>query len=198
MHYYTQKRKQVGLSFSISTKNRGANAMMPEIQKILYTTDLSDNSAYAFRYAINSAKRHDAKIIILHVLEELPSSAQAMIRQYFNEEQQKKISEENIAHTMDRIGQRLKIFCDRELKDDPESMDRIESIEICKGYPANEILKKVDELECDAIVMGTHGKGIIRDTYLGSMTKKVLRRVRKPVFIIPLPKGETDITFHDS
>jgi len=197
MHCYTQKRKQVGLS-SISTKNRGANAMMPEIQKILYTTDLSDNSAYAFRYAINFAKRHDAKIIILHVLEELPSSAQAMIRQYFNEEQQKKISEENIAHTMDRIGQRLKIFCDRELKDDPESMDRIESIEICKGYPANEILKKVDELECDAIVMGTHGKGIIRDTYLGNMTKKVLRRVRKPVFIIPLPKGETDITFHDS
>jgi len=46
--------------------------------------------------------------------------------------------------------------------------------------------------------MGTHGKGIIRDTYLGSMTKKVLRRVRKPLFIIPLPKGETDITFHDS
>ena len=32
---------------------------------------------------------------------------------------------------------------------------------------------------------------------LGSMTKKVLRRVRKPVFIVPLPKGETDITFHD-
>ena len=171
--------------------------MMPEIQKILYTTDLSDNSAYVFRYAINSAKKHDAKIIILHVLEELPSSARAMMQHYFNEEQQKKISEENIAHTMDRISKRLKIFCDRELKDDPESMDRIESIEICNGYPANEILKKVDELECDAIVMGTHGKGIIRDTYLGSMTKKVLRRVRKPVFIIPLPKGETDITFHD-
>jgi len=83
------------------------------------------------------------------------------------------------------------------IKDDPESMDRIESIEICKGYPANEILKKMDELECDAILMGTHGKGIIRDTYLGSMTQKVLRRVRKPVFIIPLPKGETDLTFHD-
>ena len=171
--------------------------MMPEIKKILYATDLSDNSAYVFRYAINSAKRHDAKVIILHVLEELPSSAQAMMQTYFSEEQQKKISEEKIAHTMDRIGKRLKVFCDRELKDDPESMDRIESIEICKGYPANEILKKVDELECDAIVMGTHGKGIIRDTYLGSMTKKVLRRVRKPVFIIPLPKGETDITFHD-
>ena len=75
--------------------------MMPEIQKILYATDLSDNSAYAFRYAINSAKRHDAKIIILHVLEALPSYAQTMVQYYLDEEQQKKISERNIAHTID-------------------------------------------------------------------------------------------------
>ena len=171
--------------------------MMPEIQKILYTTDLSDNSAYAFRYAINSAKRHDAKIIILHVLEGLPSSTEAMMQSYLNEEQQKKILDETITHVLDRIRKRLKVFCHKELKNDPKTVNRIESIEVCQGYPADEILKKVDELECDAIVMGTHGKGIIRDTYLGSMTKKVLRRVRKPVFIIPLPKGETDITFHD-
>ncbi len=45
--------------------------MIPEIKKILYTTDLSPNSAYAFRYAINSAKKHDATIIILHVVEEI-------------------------------------------------------------------------------------------------------------------------------
>jgi len=44
--------------------------------------------------------------------------------------------------------------------------------------------------------MGTHGKGIMRHAFLGSVTKKVLRRVRKPVFIIPLQKGEKDITFH--
>jgi nucleotide-binding universal stress UspA family protein len=172
--------------------------MMPEIRKILYTTDLSDNSTYVFRYATNFAKKHDAKIIILHVLDEFSGSNQAMMQQYFDEEQQNKFFEEKIAHTMDRIDKRLKIFIDKELKGDPESMNRIESIKICKGHPANEILEKVDALECDAIVMGSHGKGIIRDTYLGSMTKKVLRRVRKPVFIIPLPKGETDLTFHDS
>ena len=43
--------------------------MIPNINKILYATDLSDNSAYAFRYAINSALKHDAAIIILHVFE---------------------------------------------------------------------------------------------------------------------------------
>ncbi|HDZ24260.1 MAG: universal stress protein [Deltaproteobacteria bacterium] len=171
--------------------------MMPEIQRILYATDLSDNSAYAFRYAINSATKHDAKIVILHVLEELPSSAQAMMQFYFTKEQQEKMLDETVTNVLDRIRKRLEVFCQKELNDNPESMNRIESIQVCRGYPADEILKKVGELECDAIVMGTHGKGIIRDTYLGSMTKKVLRRVRKPVFIIPLPRGETDITFHD-
>ena len=171
--------------------------MMPEIQKILYTTDLSDNSAYAFRYAINSAKRHDAKIIILHVLEELPSHVQTTLQYYLDEEQQKKISEEKIAYVKDQIRKRLKIFCEKELKNDPESADRVESIELCEGFPAEMILRKADELNCDAIIMGTHSKGIIANTFLGSTAKRVLRRTRKPVFIIPLPEGETDITFHD-
>ena len=66
------------------------------------------------------------------------------------------------------------------------------SIEICEGFPAEEILSKAEELNCDAIIMGTHSKGIIGNTFLGSTAKRVLRRTRKPVFIIPLPKGETD------
>jgi nucleotide-binding universal stress UspA family protein len=43
--------------------------MIPKINKILYATDLSKNSAYAFRYAIKSAEVHDAKIDILNILE---------------------------------------------------------------------------------------------------------------------------------
>ncbi len=45
--------------------------MIPKIQKILYATDPSENSAYAFRYVIHSAKKHDADIIILYVLEKI-------------------------------------------------------------------------------------------------------------------------------
>ena len=164
--------------------------MIPEIKRILYTTDLSPNSAYALRYAINSANKHDAGIIILHVVEEMAP--------FFDEERLKVISETKIAEAMDRIRKRLKIFCDRELKDDPESADRVVSIEVCQGYPPEEILRKADELNCDVIVMGTHGKGIIRHSFLGSAAQKVLRRVRKPVFIIPLPEGEIDATVHDA
>ena len=71
------------------------------------------------------------------------------------------------------------------------------SIETCDGFPAEEILSKAEELNCDAIIMGTHSKGIIANTFLGSTAKRVLRRTRKPVLIIPLPKGESENILHD-
>ncbi|MFC1577428.1 universal stress protein [Thermodesulfobacteriota bacterium] len=59
------------------------------------------------------------------------------------------------------------------------------------------ILSKAQELNCDEIIMGTHSKGIIANTFLGSTAKRVLRRSRKSVFIIPLPKERADSTLDD-
>jgi len=50
--------------------------MVPQIKKILYATDLSKNSAFAFLYATDMAKTHDAKIVILHAIEPIPSYAE--------------------------------------------------------------------------------------------------------------------------
>jgi len=170
--------------------------MIPQIKKILYTTDLSDNSAYVFRYAINFAKMHDAKIIILHALEKTPPTIQALVGSEITDEEQQKILREKITYASNRIHKRLEVFCEKELKEDPECKDRVESIEVCEGFPPHIILRLADEHNCDAIIMGTHAKGAIAYTFLGSTAKRVLRRTRKPVFIIPLPKGEIDITYH--
>ena len=171
--------------------------MIPQIKKILYTTDLSDNSAYVFRYAVNFAKKHDAGIIILHVLEPLSVTAKSLTHSHLSVEQEKKISEEKMTYVKERIQKGLKTFSEKKLKNDPDSADRVESIELCEGFPAEVILTKADELACDVIVMGTHGKGFIRNTFLGSTSKRVLRRTRKPVFIVPLPKEEAVIGLHD-
>jgi nucleotide-binding universal stress UspA family protein len=171
--------------------------MIPQIKKILYTTDLSDNSAYVFRHAINFAKKNNAGIIILHVLEPLSATTKSLVHSHLTEAQEMKISAEKIAYAKDRIRQRLKMFCEKELENDPDCTNRVESIEMCEGFPAEIILIKADELNCDAIVLGTHGKGFIRNTFLGSTSKQVLRRTRKPVFIVPLPKEEADIGLSD-
>lgn len=171
--------------------------MIPKIQRLLYATDLTPNSAYAFRYAINSAIKHDAKIIILHVFEAPSPAVRTHMEFYLDDEQRKRIFDERANYALERIKKRLQAFSDKELKEYPKAEDRIESIQVREGFPADMILEKADELECDAIVMGTHGKGIIANAFLGSVAKRVLRRTRKPVFIIPLPRGKTDITVHD-
>ena len=170
--------------------------MIPEIKRILYTTDLSKNSAHAFRYAIYFSKKFDAEIIILHVIEEMSQDAKLALEAYLDKEYRAEILNKKIPNAINRIKNRLKIFRDKELKDDPEWAEKVASIEVCQGYAEEEILRKVEEFNCDAIIMGTHEKGITH-TFLGSVAKRVLRRTRKPIFVIPLPTGETDITFQD-
>ena len=174
--------------------------MIPNIQKILYATDLSPNSVYALRYAMFSAIKHDADLIILHVFEKVDPASNAWLDPYLYEERHQRIYNEHITETKALITKRLKAIREnelKELKNDPEFEDMTISIEICEGFPAEEILSKAEALNCDAIIMGTHSKGIIANTFLGSTAKRVLRRTRKPVFIIPLPKEEVDITSHD-
>jgi nucleotide-binding universal stress UspA family protein len=67
------------------------------------------------------------------------------------------------------------------------SVDLVSNILIRLGNPVQEILKAVDEEGCDVIVLGTHGKGILTQTFLGSVSNSVLQRARKPVFLVPLP-----------
>ena len=171
--------------------------MIPKIKKILYATDLSINSAYAFRYTINSAKQHNAEIVILHVLEEIPHSIRSLLSSYLEDSQQKELLDEKISYTKERIKKRLEVFAEKELRDQPELLEFISTIKVVEGFAPDEILNMVNELDCDILVMGTHGKETRNQTYLGSMARRILRRIRKPVFIIPLPSGETDISFHD-
>jgi nucleotide-binding universal stress UspA family protein len=50
--------------------------MITQIKKILYATDLSKNSSYAFLFAADMAKRHNATIVILHAIEPIPPYAE--------------------------------------------------------------------------------------------------------------------------
>ncbi len=38
--------------------------MIPKIKKILYATDLSKNSSFAFLYAVDMARRHGASVVL--------------------------------------------------------------------------------------------------------------------------------------
>jgi hypothetical protein len=62
----------------------GEIKMIPDIKKILYTTDLSETSNFAFSYAAGLANRYDASIVILHVLKDLSHSSEELVTKRTN------------------------------------------------------------------------------------------------------------------
>jgi nucleotide-binding universal stress UspA family protein len=168
--------------------------MIPQIKKILYATDLSKNSAYAYRYAMNLAEKYDAEIVILHVIEPIPPMVKHYVKGFVDEinwEEKIKYEQEM---AVERIRKRLEQFCKKESHDAPQCVALVSTVLVRPGHPVEEILKAADEEQCSLIVLGTHGKGFLKQTFLGSVARSVLDRAKDPVFIVPLPHDETGIT----
>jgi len=162
--------------------------MISQIKKILYATDLSKNSSYAFLYAADMAKRNNATIIILHAIEPIPPYAE--IYTGITDKMKRKQEEE----TVEEIKKHLQEFCKKaEAQIGPPCVELVSKILISRGHAPEEILNAANKEGCDVIVVGTHGKGFLAHTFLGSVSSAVLNRTRKPVFIIPLPSEKTNI-----
>ncbi|MGA2957235.1 MAG: universal stress protein, partial [Thermodesulfobacteriota bacterium] len=141
--------------------------MIPEVKKILYATDLSKNSSYAFLYAADMAKRHNARIVILHSVEPYrPMYSEGMSVRV--EEMLRKAKKEERETDLEEIKKYLQEFCNNiENQIGPPCVELVSKILLPLGHPVEEILKAADEEGCDAIVLGTHGKGFLRHTFLG-------------------------------
>jgi nucleotide-binding universal stress UspA family protein len=165
--------------------------MIPQIKKILYATDLTKNSSYAFLFATDMARRHDAKIVILHVIEPIPPYAEVYTGMTVGME--RKQQEE----TVEEVKKHLQGFCKKaEAQVGPPCVELVSRILVPRGHAPEEILNAADEEGCDVIVIGTHGKGFLAHTFLGSVSSAVLHRTRKPVFIIPLPSEKASIDWN--
>jgi nucleotide-binding universal stress UspA family protein len=160
--------------------------MIPQIKKILYATDLSKNSEYAFYYAVDMAKRHGAEIVVVHAVEPMPASV------FGTSTAKAEHSQHEVSIEVFR--NRLQKFCEKvEEKNSLACVHLVAKMLVEVGYPAEEILKAADEEGCDLIILGSHGKGFLKHTFLGSVSRSVLERSRKPVFTIHLPSERTSI-----
>jgi nucleotide-binding universal stress UspA family protein len=148
--------------------------MIPKIRRILYTTDLSLNAAYVFRYALSSAEKHDATIEVLHALH--PTSEMGFSSQGVK-----------VEAIVQKIKKRIENLAEEELQDRPSLIGRVSNIRVIPGDPVAVILQAVEDLKPDILIMGTHSQGMIANALLGSVAMKVLQRIRIPVYIIPIP-----------
>ncbi|MGD2269271.1 MAG: universal stress protein [Desulfobacterales bacterium] len=166
-----------------------------QIKKILYATDLSETAVHAFSYAVSLANIYGASITILHVLAEFPG--EQFILNMIGTETWKEIKERHYSEARDElIGKRkdrialkevLQAFSEEVNADAEEPSFVTDDILIRTGAPAEVIIQTAQEQNCDLIVMGTHGQGVIADVLIGSTAKWVVRQSPLPVLVIRLP-----------
>ena len=164
--------------------------MIPEIKKILYATDLSDNARYAFGYAVSLADRYNAKISIINVVEELSPFAQSMVEDIVGTEKLQTLQKEKKSKVFESIRQRLDEFCQQTIQEIPECSLAVERTIVESGQPVDAIIRHAEEVDADMIVMGSHGQGMLADVTMGSTSRRVLRRCSRPVLVIRLPEND--------
>ena len=163
--------------------------MIPQIKRILYSTDLSENSRFAFSYAATLAHQLDAKIVILHVLEDIAANMHSQVSSFLGESRWQELQEQKKAEALETIEKRLEDFCG-ELQADYGDLCPfvVEETILKQGHATEQILALSEEKRCDLIVMGTHGYGMLADALIGSTARRVVRRSRIPVMVIRLPE----------
>lgn len=161
--------------------------MIPEIEKILYATDFAENSRTTIDWAIALARKHDAKLLVLNVIEDVAVRAPS-VQMYFSREEWEKIKQRNQAEAVEQTRQRLQSFCDVVEQDTEACAYVADEILVRRGVPIEEIVAAATENDCDVIVIGTTGGHGLTDAIMGSTARGVLRRSPIPVFAIPITK----------
>jgi len=166
--------------------------MIPNIKKILYTTDLSPNARFAFSYAVSLGNRYDAAITILHVLEDVSPSADSLVINIVGKAKWDELRQNNENDVLDTIKSRLTKFCDDVSAEIPSCPFITDEIMVKIGNPVEEIVQLAENDDYDVIVMGAHGHGIFANAVIGSTSRRVVRRCKKPVLVVRLPEEDED------
>lgn len=143
------------------------------IEKILVTTDFSDNSDAAFPKALNIAKKTGGTVTLLHVisLEQFEGEEASPSLKKIREQRIKLIEKEFFHELKDRANSKIIVY---------------------GGSPHEAIFNHVKENDYNLVVMSTVGRTGLDYLMMGSTTANVVRNVDTAVLSIrPDRKGES-------
>ena len=144
---------------------------MKGFKKILFPIDFSEYSEKVFPYALDMAKKFDAKLHLLFVARDISYLTITGAA--------RDVLASTIAEVVRAGKKTMREFCDKELSDFPNY-----ETEVVMGNPADSILKFANERDIDLIVMGTHGRKGLDRTLMGSVADHVIKNAPAPVLTI--------------
>ncbi len=150
---------------------------MIKMDKILLTTDFSEQSKAAVPFAIDIAKRYGAELHIIHVFDEAALDPLYLTYGGVAEEYFKKV-QEGFDSEVDKF---LSDYDTGEITLVPV---------LANGNPFVEIVRYAKNNGVDMIVIGTHGHTGLSHMLLGSIAEKVIRKAHCPVLSVRHPEFE--------
>jgi nucleotide-binding universal stress UspA family protein len=156
----------------------------PEIATILYATDLGEQTRPVFRHALALAKLHNAKIIMMHVVEPIGETTRQVLSMYVASEITDEMQKETMKHLLETMKNRLRKFFEDEC-DDEKICASVKQILLVSGRPSEEILRIAEEEKADMIIVGKSTKKIQGDRVMGSTARRVTRMANVPVLVVP-------------
>ena len=151
----------------------------PVYKTILCPLDFSDASIRALEYALSLAQEADARLILLHVIEDVLSNAGVEALEHLS------VSDYYQHREQDAVA-RLKAV----IPDEARVWSRPDH-RIVRGRAYQEILKLAADERVELVVMGVQGKGALNRLVFGSTTHRVIREAGCPV--LTLHSGSVDV-----
>ncbi|QTA90717.1 universal stress protein [Desulfonema magnum] len=168
-------------------------AIVPDIRKILYVTDLSETARYAVRYACSIGNKYEAEVTVLHVvpdmLEEFSSGAGIDLTERFGKKWDE-FNAKSIDMAKETIRMRIQETSEQITKEIPYCPLAQGNILVEAGNPVARIASVAEEGNYDLVIMGTHGHGKLEGAIMGSVAGGVISRCSKPVLVVRLPHEE--------
>lgn len=155
------------------------------IKTILYATDLGTHMRPVFRRAIHLARTYGAHIIMLHVMEPLTGTGQAVVDAYMSPRRREELQHDGMKKVLDRMRARIDKFCEDELGEGPDASPLVSDVVVHSGRPGDEIPRQALDKEADLIVMGTCSHGLLGRGLVGSTAARVIQISRVPVLVVP-------------
>lgn len=155
------------------------------INTILYATDLGKHMRPVFRRAIHLARVHQGRIIMLHVMEPLSGTGQAIVDAYMSSKKREEMQHDGMKKILGRMRERIAKFCEDELGEGPEASPLVSDIVVHSGRASDEIPQLAEQKAAGVIVMGTCSHGLLGRGLLGSTAARVIQTSRVPVMVVP-------------
>lgn len=159
--------------------------MLPKIDTILYCTGLGPNTQHIFRYAYLLAKRLDARIVALHVIEKISRRYRAMVEGYSGAGSLTELLERAKQDATTALPRRVEELCKAEAPDE-DWRQIVADVIVAEGHVAEEILAQVGKTGADLVVVGVHGESSLT---LGSTARRLVRECPVPVLAVQVPAG---------